>query len=363
MAYRLTCATCGFSGIYKHLAHGHYSIGRHRCTRHRSNLARAKRVRARLARRALGRVATCQHKVADHQHGTYAMYVLDRCRCVPCADANASYEAWRTREKLFGRWDQRWADAGPVRERLLELADQRVNYKQVCHVTGLNPSTIGAIIYGRHDRRGGGPPARVKREIADTIMGLVIDPLQFTDGHVIDSVGFRRRAQALVAVGYSLSRIADELGIERSNFGLMIERPGITVRHMRAMIELYDRWWDTDPLAGLADPATKRGVTMARRMAAKQGWPRPMDWPDDAIDDPNYRPDVDGEEFVDEIAVDLACRGERGVRLSPAERQMAVDQLTEKGVSAKEISRLLGTTSRTVVRIRHPQRKENAWAS
>lgn len=358
MAYRLQCWTCGYTRVYRYLSQGHYAISLHKCRRHKDLVARRGRITRRKAWRASGEIRECHHKHANHQHGTYAKYVLDRCRCLPCRDANVEYERWRTRLKLQGRWDH-WVDAEPVRARLLELTAEGVGYKQVCHITGLAPTTLGTILYGRHDRRGGSFPQWCRREIAEQVMGLVVDPLQMTDGHVISSIGFRRRVQALVAIGWSYTRIAAEFGKDASAVIRMTEGAGVTVRHMKAIIAIYDRWWDQDPVATARTPGERRGVTMARRLAAERNWPKPMDWPDDLIDDPQFRPGRGEEKFIDEIAVDLAVTGHR-VRLSKAERELAVQRLTAQGMSAKEIGRQLHVTGRTVVRIRHTQPRSEA---
>lgn len=47
----------------------------------------------------------CLHKHAQHEHGTLACYVLDKCRCLPCASANSTAESERQRQKAYGRYN------------------------------------------------------------------------------------------------------------------------------------------------------------------------------------------------------------------------------------------------------------------
>ena len=55
---------------------------------------------------------------------------------------------------------------------------------------------------------------------------------------------------------------------------------------------------------------------------------------------------------VDVVAVNRACLGDRHVRLSPAERAVAVHHLTAKGRSRRWIADQLGISPRTVARHR-----------
>lgn len=69
----------------------------------------------------------------------------------------------------------------------------------------------------------------------------------------------------------------------------------------------------------------ERAIRDDERIVVECGLPREI------VPDPNY---------VDEIAVDLACRGER-VSLTPVELAVAVHRLGAKGLSPVEIARRL----------------------
>ncbi|MEU3426624.1 helix-turn-helix domain-containing protein [Streptomyces gardneri] len=55
----------------------------------------------------------------------------------------------------------------------------------------------------------------------------------------------------------------------------------------------------------------------------------------------------------DEIAVDRAVMGEPPARLTPRERQAAVQRLDRRGLTARQIAECIGCTPRTVHRIRN----------
>ena len=68
--------------------------------------------------------------------------------------------------------------------------------------------------------------------LASAVIGVVF---------VLEAHGTRRRLQALVAIGYSQSYLADRLGIHAGNFGTMFHHRGqVTVATARAVADLYD---------------------------------------------------------------------------------------------------------------------------
>lgn len=75
------------------------------------------------------------------------------------------------------------------------------------------------------------------------------------------------------------------------------------------------------------------------RTGEQPRWLRLTEW---VMGDPDY---------VDEIAVERACRGEP-ISLTRAERYAAIDKLRRRGVSARQISAMLGVSYRTVERRR-----------
>lgn len=105
---------------------------------------------------------------------------------------------------------------------------------------------------------------------------------------MVPDVGTRRRLQALAALGWSLQAIADALGVHPRNLQrLRTGRKGGRVQQGTAarVTEVYNRLSMTPP------PDTPQ--TRWRRTTAEQeGWARPLDWDEGAIDDPDARPSI-----------------------------------------------------------------------
>lgn len=136
---------------------------------------------------------------------------------------------------------------------------------------------------------------------------------------------------------------------------------------------LYDQIWNVPPPSGTQyeRSASKRARTLANR----NGWPPPLAWDDDEIDDPTMGPHFvhvtnglhptmqenvhilqndyapESPATIDEIAVERAVHGDR-VRLTRAEVSEVVRRLTGMGYSVREIAERLGVSGRTVVRKR-----------
>jgi hypothetical protein len=109
-------------------------------------------------------------------------------------------------------------------------------------------------------------------------------------GRPVNGIGFRRRLQALVAIGWSINQVATELGMSRQAVGVAL-RPGQMVMAANAacMRAVYDRLWDQSPPQ---DTPTRRAqVAHARRRARQRGWYPALAWDDDTIDDPGAPPD------------------------------------------------------------------------
>jgi hypothetical protein len=102
----------------------------------------------------------------------------------------------------------------------------------------------------------------------------------------IPADGCRRRIQALLAIGWTGSFIAAELGVSRARLSYLTSRQeAVTPRTAAAVSALYDR------LSSQPGPSA-----MTRGHAAAAGYVPPIGWDDDAIDDPGALPWVERTE-------------------------------------------------------------------
>jgi len=298
---RPVCKRCGWSGKVMTKAVARYALSRHSCEKYERDCARAQRVAERIARDEPP--APCLHKQTTHVHGTHACYVLDRCKCRPCREANLAYENQRSRDRAYGK--ESYVDAGPTREHLEALAAAGMGPKQIAKVSGVPHGVISGILYGKW-RGNGERRARTKRIRPATAERLlaVEATLETLGAKVsVDPTGTRRRLQALIACGWSQARVAGELGWTGANFGRMLHgAQGVGATTALKVRHLYDRLWDVPP------PETghreKIAATRARNYAQAHGWVPPLAWDDDSIDDPSALPwweDPDADTGTEEV--------------------------------------------------------------
>jgi len=348
MTATATCPDCGYTSTAKTAGMAHYALRRHSCDQHRIRLARAARVAARQT--ASGPEQPCTHN-GRHPHGHRNRYVIDKCRCRACRDAAAEYERMRTRQTAYGRW-QPYVDAQPVRDHINALRAQGMGWKRVAEVAVVEPSVLWKILYGARTR-GMGPSKRVREATAQRLLAVRLD---LRAGAYIDGTGTRRRLQALVALGWSQSRLATLMGMEARNLGTVIhDRRGgrVTAATAAKARALYDDMWDRLPQSG--GRWEKLAIANAKSAAVRHGWVPPLAWDDDTIDDPDASPAVPVDEDdtdVDPIAVARAIAGDPSPTMTRRERAEAVRQMHAVGLDATQIGQRLRVSPRTTLRDR-----------
>lgn len=347
MSTRTRCNECGWLSPPTTPSRAQYAARRHSCAKQRADLARAARVTARES--ADGPTMPCTHPRAHHPHGTRARYTLDRCHCRDCRQANRSAERDRQRQIAYGRW-QPYVDAGPTRSHIAQLREQGVGLKRLATLSGVSHGSLSQLVYGC-PVRGRGPSRRIRPDSAAKILAVAgtLDDLGSRVG--VDATGTHRRLQALVARGWSMARLARQLGVDPTNLPAMMRRAHVSAGIARAVEDVYEIMWNTPPPEG--DHRSRIAASRARRYAAARGWLPPMAWDDLTIDAPTSTlsggPAI-GE--IDEIAVERRCSGDWTVRLTRAERHLVVRRLHTVGLSDRAIQRRTGIDCRQVIRDR-----------
>jgi hypothetical protein len=245
----------------------------------------------------------------------------------------------------YGRW-QSYVDAEPVREHVRQLMSGGLSRRRIAVLADVTDTTITRLLYGQGDR----PPTReIRTGSARAILGVRADPDVLGPTARVDATGTRRRLQALMALGWSRTRLAEELGGHRDVVSRYMIRDQVTTATVRAVRALYDRLWDTTPPE--EDQWDVSAAVAARRTAARNGWVPPMAWDDDTIDDPAAEPHGSAPVCIDPIAIERALAGEV-VNLSPAEVTEVVRIGEERGWSAARIAAAAGRSERSIQRRR-----------
>lgn len=186
-----------------------------------------------------------------------------------------------TRRATFG-YQCSYVDADPVRAHITVLRAAGMGLRHIARVAGLNRKLVQNIVYGRAER--GSPPC--KRVSAATSAAILAVPIPqrdrdaVADGDLVDAVGTVRRLQALVAWGYPRSHLGAQLGWTggptsySGNISKLMRSTQVrasTAARVDAMfreLQMVPGW-----------------SSRARSEGAAKGWPLPMDWDEDLIDD------------------------------------------------------------------------------
>ena len=221
----------------------------------------------------------CAHPRAQHRHGTYAAYARCGCRCDACVQAKR--RRGKVNRCLPGRG---LVDAQEARSHVNALLDAGLTLAQIEQRSGVNRAGLYYLL----GQAPGRPAARrIRATSAQAILAVRADLVGDETSGLVDSTGTRRRLQALVASGWPLYVLAGRAGLSRENIW---KRLGVTptrVSTRDAVRRLYNELWDADPIAHGIRP---QSVTKARARGLREGWPPPLAWDDDTIDDPAARP-------------------------------------------------------------------------
>ncbi len=256
------------------------------------------------------------------QHG-YAMYKLDGCRCYTCAFAVSQYEAKRRRQIAAGTW-RPFVDAAEVRAHIEAHTRAGVGTRQLARLAGVDRK---AIQCARTGRRKGRPLGRMQRAVAEKILAIPVTGEAVAAHALIDATGAHRRIHALCAIGWGFGAQAVLTGRSRSNWHSITRRDRILPATAALVKGVYDQLSMTPAPAGYA-------ASRARALALREGWPPPLAWDDETIDDPAAQPHlglVDTDDDADEGLVWLALNGHLELgELPPAERAAVVRHQREQ---------------------------------
>lgn len=289
----------------------------------------------------------------EHPHGnTSTCYGQHKCRCANCREGHRARSMARRKAKAYGRYVSPFVDAAPVRAHLETLVGFGMGYRRIALMSGTSTTGVRTLLEGRPSSgpRKGQLPARTNRIKAEKILALRPDIALMAPGAFITARGTQRRLQALVAIGWPLSRLAARIGISSTNMSELMRSRKVTVRRHREVAALFDELWAT-PF-----PVTTRVSAISRRraltMARTRRWLPPMAWDDLDTDLEPPAPDDGPYVGIDFAAVELAVTDGADIRLTVLERREAVRRLVDQHLSDPAIAAHLHIAERTVLRIR-----------
>ncbi|UWD83621.1 hypothetical protein NY057_05090 [Curtobacterium flaccumfaciens] len=289
----------------------------------------------------------------DHKHGqTGTCYAGHGCRCEACrAEHRRSAHALR-RAKLYGRYvPPDLVDAEPAREHVRRISEFGIGMYRLAGIANVSQSSVKGLMYGptgKNHPRHRVLPERINRETARRILSVKADTSHLASGTPVPARGTRRRLQALMRLGWSQRALAVQLAMSNKQLSrMLLHGESVTVRIHERVSDLFDALWDQAPPQ--STKLERMAYTRSVNHATARGWQPPLAWDDIDLDD---RPaEVLHKDTVDEMAVELAVAGE-AVRLSQAERRLAVRELHTYGLTDPQIAERLHCSDQTVLRDR-----------
>lgn len=257
----------------------------------------------------------------------------------------------RSRLTAYGRTSEfrkERVPVAPIREHIAALMAY-AGLERIADTAQVSRSAVLDAYYGprgatKRARRVNEEERTISASHASRILSVTSDQIEAA---FVEPSGTVRRLRALVAIGYTETELSAHLGMLMGNFSPLIHgrRPRVTAATYAATRALFDQLWN--------QPLTGAKADRARRLARRNGWFGPLAWDD--IDDPGEQPNAQGPAadgpLIDEMAIDLALSGVE-VKLSSAERRVAVQRLHAERWSDGRIAETIGANARTVLRIR-----------
>lgn len=232
----------------------------------------------------------CECKTVEHQHGTRDAYLTDKCRCTPCKEAHRAITNHNRRLVAYGRSTNHMVDAKPVRKHVKDLMQRGWGIDLIVSNTGAGRNTVSRLLYGE-PAKNLPLPSVIKADLNDKILAYAPTGRRIrhegTALESVDATGTKRRIQALIACGYSMTFIANEFGTHKQVISGMLKNERVLLAKSEEFKRLYDRLWNVEPPR--TTPAEKKAYTTAKKMAAENSWFPPMAWDDDYIDNPKYK--------------------------------------------------------------------------
>ncbi|GGU52228.1 hypothetical protein [Streptomyces lavendofoliae] len=226
-------------------------------------------------------MTTADHREAPH-HRNLTCVKEYRCRLPECVARHNAYQRRVYRQKGYGTW-QPLVDAAPVRQHINNLRAAGHSIPEIQKQAGVGAATLARVLYDGTNKRA----ERIRPEVAERILAVPLTPAPVKPSTIIDATGTRRRLQALVSMGWTLTALGPRLGFHPRQLTGLLYGDRVLASTARRVADGYRVVQTLDPVA---HGVPQRSATLSRNLAARQGWHGPLAWDD--IDNPAAEPEV-----------------------------------------------------------------------
>lgn len=169
-----------------------------------------------------------------------------------------------------------------VNAHIERLREAGLGRRRIADLAGVSHSTVRRVRYRKY----------TVNRVAAKILAVPVPASTINDAAApyafVPIVGITRRLQALVAIGYTQAQLAVELGgMEKQVISRLVlgKHPYVWASVARRVDDVYRRL-EAEPMP------TGYWAERSRERARANGWPPPLAWDHDNIDDPAAKPDV-----------------------------------------------------------------------
>ncbi len=205
------------------------------------------------------------------------------------------YESFRREREAKGGRKVGRIPSGPAVEHVNRLRESGLGYRKIAELAGLTPPSVQKL-YRRKS---------VFRDTAEKLLSVSVPAVEHELallGTRVPVLGYSRRLQALIALGWPGKVLAERLGVSESSFSqwLLGRKKYLTADHAKSVDQLYQE-------LHLVSPGDSTASRRAKNRAIKNGWALPFAWED--IDNPSSVPDYGAKGEFSDTYKDFRAQG------------------------------------------------------
>ncbi|GHB55918.1 hypothetical protein GCM10010331_49740 [Streptomyces xanthochromogenes] len=235
---------------------------------------------------------TTATKPLPPHHDKLTCYTNYHCRRPECVDRYNRYNRSRLHSQAAGTWEG-LVDARPVRDHVIALLAAGATPHGVAIQARVSDKAVRDLLPPPPSGRRYPAKYRVAKATADKILAVQAEDIA---APLIDATGTIRRIQALVADGWPLNCLAEQVGLYPKYIYELLRRTQagesshVARSTARQAADLFEELRTQKP-ARLG--VNRRTATRARHYAADRNWAPTAYWNHylDAIDDPDFIPE------------------------------------------------------------------------